>query len=100
MESFDDYIRETDGLFGELSKEIDLVAKLLPTETWTKKEYADPTTLSTVERRVLVRSIFSFIEALIYRQKIGTPGQRRSEGPRNVGSPIGSGEEALLSATE
>lgn len=71
MDSVDDYIRETDGLFGELSKEIDLVAKLLSTEPWTRKKYADPSKFSTVERRLLVRSVFSFIEALIYRLKVG-----------------------------
>jgi hypothetical protein len=45
--------------------------QLLPTESWTRKKYAEPTTFSAVERRLLVRSVFSFIEALIYRLKIG-----------------------------
>jgi hypothetical protein len=88
MESVDDHIREIDELFAELSKEIDLVAKVLPTKPWTIKKYADPATFSQVERRLLVRSVFSFIEALIYRLKVGT----LIEGP----GKLSAGEVALV----
>lgn len=71
MESDVEDIREIKELFEELSAEVDLVAKASPNESGTEKRYADPITLSAVERRLLIRSVFSFIEAIMYRVKIG-----------------------------
>jgi hypothetical protein len=71
MESDQEDIREIEKLFSELSAEVDLVAKASPKESGIGKRYADPTTLSAVERRILIRSVFSFIEAIMYRVKIG-----------------------------
>ena len=72
MGAVEDADRELKELFTELSAEIDLVAKRLPGEPGTPIEYADPATLSQVERRLLVRSVFSFVEALIFNLKIGS----------------------------
>jgi len=71
MESDAEDIRGLEELFYELSAEVDLVAKALPDESGIGKRYADPSSLSAVERRLLIRSVFSFIEAIIYRVKIG-----------------------------
>jgi len=56
-------------LFAELSAEIDYVAKVLPDAPGPLKQYSDPSLLSNVERRLLIRSVFAFIETVSFRVK-------------------------------
>jgi hypothetical protein len=64
MGSNDDDINDLEKLYTELQAEIDFfVAK--------DKGYIDPIALSSVERRLFVRSVFSFIEAAVFRIKTG-----------------------------
>ena len=64
MSSNDDDINDLQKLYAELQAEIDFfVAK--------DKDHIDPTALSSVERRLFVRSVFSFIEAAVFRIKAG-----------------------------
>jgi hypothetical protein len=64
MGSNDDDINALEKLYTELQAEIDFfVAK--------DKGCIDPIALSSVERRLFVRSVFSFIEAAVFRIKTG-----------------------------
>jgi hypothetical protein len=63
MGSNDD-IDDLQRLYADLQAEIDFfVAK--------DKGYIDPTALSSIERRLFVRSVFSFIEAAVFKIKTG-----------------------------
>ena len=55
----------------ELTAEVDLVAKVLPVPVGARKQYSDPRLLSNVERRLLIRSVFSVIESISFRVKTG-----------------------------
>lgn len=68
MGSDSDDIREVEELFAELSAELNLIVKHLPLQP---EGNADPAGLSQVERRLLIRSVFSFIEAVVFRIKTG-----------------------------
>jgi hypothetical protein len=70
MESDGDDIREIRELLSELSAEVDLLAKPSLGESGTHKMYPDPAQLSPVERRLLVKSVFSFIEAVVFKVKM------------------------------
>jgi len=68
MSSDDDDISGLQELFTELQAEINLIVKGLPSDT---DGYGDPAGLSSVERRLFVRSVFAFIEAAVFRIKTG-----------------------------
>jgi hypothetical protein len=57
-------------LYHVLRREIEFLGKALPCNDDEPTAFPDPTTLTVMERRVLVRSIFSFIEALVYGLKM------------------------------
>lgn len=69
MGSERDDIRDVGELFDELTAEMDLLAKVLPSEGGAYREYPDPAKLKQVERRLLVRSAFAFIEAVVFNVK-------------------------------
>jgi hypothetical protein len=54
----------------ELRQEIELLAKAKPVESNVPVKFPDPVCLSQIERRVLVKSIFSFVEAMSYSMKV------------------------------
>jgi hypothetical protein len=56
-------------IYQELRLEIELLTKAAPCKPEEQVQLPDPITLSIMERRVLVKSIFSFIEALSYSMK-------------------------------
>lgn len=56
-------------VYKELRQEIELLAKVAPVDHTAPVQFPDPVCLSTIERRVLVKSIFSFVEALSYSMK-------------------------------
>ena len=56
-------------VYNELLQEIKLLAKAKLDDP-TDPQFPDPVCLSKIERRVLVKSIFSFVEALSYSMKI------------------------------
>jgi len=56
-------------IYQVLRLEIELLAKATPHEPHTPTQFPDPITLSSIERRVLVKSISSFVEALSYSMK-------------------------------
>lgn len=57
-------------LYEELRTEIDFLAKAEPGKPTDATAYPDPAKLSPIERRLLVRSVFSFIEALVFCTKV------------------------------
>jgi len=57
-------------LFRELTDEIDFIAKPFPDRTTGKRKYPAPSAISAIERRLLVRSIFSCIEAMVFTIKL------------------------------
>src|SRR5258708_31614216 len=65
-----DEIHEVRELLGELLTEIELLAKASDGKPGSLKVYPDPKLLSPIERRLLVRSVFSFIEAVVFRLKV------------------------------
>lgn len=62
-------IQRMDALYRELVCEIEFLAKAHKDRSTGTTQFLDPATLSGFERRTLVRSIFSFVEALSYSVK-------------------------------
>ena len=58
---------DLDILYLELRREIDFLAKAKASEEDSKYTlFPDPAQLTQIERRVLIKSVFSFIEAVVY----------------------------------
>jgi len=57
------------GLFSALVEEVDSLLGAAVVAPSKPHQYPDPARLSPIERRLLVRSVFAFIEALAYRLK-------------------------------
>jgi hypothetical protein len=87
IESDSDDIR-TFKFFGELAEEVEFLARPSPCEPGTRKIYPDPARLSPIERRLLVRSVFSFIEAVVFTLKTTTLMFKKAEN-------LSAGEVAL-----
>jgi hypothetical protein len=61
---------EFGNLYKAMKSEVNFLAKVHPAENEAKPtEYPDPVALNQIERRVLVRSILAFIEAMTYAMK-------------------------------
>jgi hypothetical protein len=60
-------VDESCALYEELRREVELLGKAERSGTQTR--FPDPVNLSGIERRLLVRSIFSFVEAFSYSLK-------------------------------
>jgi hypothetical protein len=61
---------EISALYEELRREIEILGKAQSSSPNVPTRFADPADLTDVDRRLLVRSIFSFVEALSYSLKV------------------------------
>lgn len=65
----DEIAREISSLWEELHREIEVLGKAQRGDSEVAMRFTDPVGLNDIERRLLVRSIFSCIEALAYSLK-------------------------------
>lgn len=69
-EEHDKIANDISGLYEELRREIELLAKMQDGGDNVPTRFPDPVNLNDIDRRLLIRSIFAFIEALSYSLKV------------------------------